>query len=463
MTTDPSLDSNDQAAIFEAKPRAEPTPKMQDRRLRRWIRVYANLFVCFLAVSLAIVSGGSIAYFQSGRDFSSPLAVNDFVLCRVFEWFLGIWIAILGACIASFLNVVAYRVPRGLTVTGHSYCPVCKTPIDKRDNLPVLGWIFLQGRCRTCRLPISARYPIIEAMGGLLLLSLFLSTVLSHGLNIPSVHQTALPYGLPVNLKLLEPIVFVFAAVHGVLIFVLFTAALTKISSGVLPAWFWLGALGLSFMTVMWNPELTVLPLSRMSLDQDSAHIWEEGQSSIESSAQSLHPSNRKASIYSTTDVDDDGHVLIDRKTALKTWMVGALVGIASGLILCRFKLSSGGSMTFAAVLLISTLLGIEGLMISLGIALILRVSAILLIGKGPSFTAENSWLVKEAAILVAKFFNSGFVGIAWFATTVLMLIWSPVHEIILMGLPLYGVALIALVLSGALSVWEKTESIDIL
>jgi len=72
--------------------------------------------------------------------------------------------AAFGAAVGSFLNVVAYRLPRGESVvTPRSRCPGCATPIRPRDNIPVLSWLLLRGRCRDCKTPISARYPLIEA------------------------------------------------------------------------------------------------------------------------------------------------------------------------------------------------------------------------------------------------------------------------------------------------------------
>src|SRR3954463_5387434 len=74
---------------------------------------------------------------------------------------------VFGACIGSFLNVVVWRLPRGESlVTPPSHCPKCNTKLAWRDNVPVFGWLFLRGRCRYCREPISARYPIIEFLTG---------------------------------------------------------------------------------------------------------------------------------------------------------------------------------------------------------------------------------------------------------------------------------------------------------
>jgi len=79
---------------------------------------------------------------------------------------LGILIvgcAVLGLAVGSFLNVVIYRVPRGESiVTPPSACPTCHSPIAPWDNIPVLSWLVLRGRCRNCRAPISARYPLVE-------------------------------------------------------------------------------------------------------------------------------------------------------------------------------------------------------------------------------------------------------------------------------------------------------------
>jgi leader peptidase (prepilin peptidase) / N-methyltransferase len=77
--------------------------------------------------------------------------------------------AVVGAIFGSFLNVVAYRLPRGESLSRpRSRCPQCQTPIKPYDNVPVLSWLALRGRCRTCRAPISARYPLVEAVTGLL-------------------------------------------------------------------------------------------------------------------------------------------------------------------------------------------------------------------------------------------------------------------------------------------------------
>ena len=79
-------------------------------------------------------------------------------------------IALLGACVGSFLNVVIFRLPRGLSVAQPrwSFCPQCEHRIRAYDNIPVFGWLLLAGKCRDCRLAIPPMYPVVEALTALL-------------------------------------------------------------------------------------------------------------------------------------------------------------------------------------------------------------------------------------------------------------------------------------------------------
>lgn len=75
----------------------------------------------------------------------------------------------LGACVGSLTNVLVYRMPLGISVVWPpSRCPKCDTRLSWRDNIPILGWLFLRGRCRYCRNPISPEYPIVELAVALL-------------------------------------------------------------------------------------------------------------------------------------------------------------------------------------------------------------------------------------------------------------------------------------------------------
>ena len=77
----------------------------------------------------------------------------------------SIYAALFGACIGSFLNVVIWRVPRGESIVSPpSHCPGCDARIAARDNIPIVSWLILRGRCRHCGEPISRRYPLVELL-----------------------------------------------------------------------------------------------------------------------------------------------------------------------------------------------------------------------------------------------------------------------------------------------------------
>jgi leader peptidase (prepilin peptidase) / N-methyltransferase len=100
------------------------------------------------------------------------VAVNHTVLIGFFFLF--------GLIIGSFLNVCITRIPEGLSIVAPaSRCPKCGTPIKPYDNVPVLGWIWLGGKCRACKNPISPMYPLIELTTGLLFVAAYLSFDLS--------------------------------------------------------------------------------------------------------------------------------------------------------------------------------------------------------------------------------------------------------------------------------------------
>lgn len=74
---------------------------------------------------------------------------------------------LLGLLLGSFANVVIYRVPRRLSIVSpRSFCPSCRTPVAAWDNIPILSFLLLAGRCRRCRAPIPLRYPLVEAISG---------------------------------------------------------------------------------------------------------------------------------------------------------------------------------------------------------------------------------------------------------------------------------------------------------
>ena len=92
------------------------------------------------------------------------------------EFFAYAFVFAVGACIGSFLNVVIHRVPNEESIVAPgSACPNCKNAIKAYDNLPILSWLILRGKCRNCQNPISARYPAVELLTALLFVLVYWS------------------------------------------------------------------------------------------------------------------------------------------------------------------------------------------------------------------------------------------------------------------------------------------------
>lgn len=105
----------------------------------------------------------------------------------VWDWsvlVMGFLVFFLGASVGSFLNVVVYRLPAGLSLLRPpSRCPSCLTKLKPYDNVPVLGWVWLRGKCRYCSQPIAPRYPLVELIAGVL----FLLTFIIFGLSLQTL------------------------------------------------------------------------------------------------------------------------------------------------------------------------------------------------------------------------------------------------------------------------------------
>ncbi len=152
-----------------------------------------------------------------------------------------------GLLIGSFLNVCIFRFPRDLSVVRpRSFCPACEHPVAWYDNVPLVSYLVLRGRCRHCHQPISPRYPIVEALTGLL----FFSIALSYGHTV-------------LSLKLCT-----FAALIVGLVF-------TDIEERILPDEFTLGgtALGILFAAAM-PPRNLGLLLLLLPVSWGRAWVW---------------------------------------------------------------------------------------------------------------------------------------------------------------------------------------------
>jgi leader peptidase (prepilin peptidase)/N-methyltransferase len=128
--------------------------------MRRWSFHLAVASVVLAAI--AYVFGFPVLQAISHKHYH----YTELILPRVIDLTVFIWLFWVGSAIGSFLNVVAWRLPRNESINGRSYCPRCCSQLSARDNFPVFGWLALGGRCRTCRLPISGRYPIVESLVG---------------------------------------------------------------------------------------------------------------------------------------------------------------------------------------------------------------------------------------------------------------------------------------------------------
>src|SRR5690606_4333428 len=113
---------------------------------------------------------------------------------------VGLFVWLVGLAVGSFLNVVVYRLPRDLSVSQPrwSFCPACGTTLRWHENLPLVGWLIVGGRCRTCRTPISPQYPLVEALTGLVFVTVYYLLIVQSAR--AGVEQADLPRDLPLLL-----------------------------------------------------------------------------------------------------------------------------------------------------------------------------------------------------------------------------------------------------------------------
>jgi len=167
------------------------------------------------------------------------------------------FIMVIGGNLGSFLNVVVYRLPRGESVVhGGSHCPACHAAIRWYDNIPVVGWLFLGGRCRDCHHPIAARYPLLEAAGGLFIGGVVAYELLSGGRTLPGPR---FGYGRPGADNLLlrpEPLLIGAGMLHAWLLFHLLLAAAVEADGREVPRRWWSRCLVASLAVVWVLPDL---------------------------------------------------------------------------------------------------------------------------------------------------------------------------------------------------------------
>ena len=134
----------------------------------------------------------------------------------------------MGACIASFLNVVIWRVPRDESIVSPpSHSPKCNTPLKWYQNLPIVAWLALRGKCAHCKAPIAPRYILIEILGGIL----FLAAFWRYGYFAPLawiwISLMIVGSFIDYDLQLLPDFVTVGGMIYGILVSLVFWAILT--------------------------------------------------------------------------------------------------------------------------------------------------------------------------------------------------------------------------------------------
>lgn len=154
-----------------------------------------------LLIAVAAVVAAALTYIfglATLQAWGSSNRVSTLLIPRLIDVVLFMWCFWVGSSVGSFLNVVAWRMPRNQSINGRSHCPRCEAQLKARDNFPVFGWLALGGRCRTCRLPISARYPIVEAVVGTTLTLVAMGELYRLCLPYRYVHWHGGPFWTPI-------------------------------------------------------------------------------------------------------------------------------------------------------------------------------------------------------------------------------------------------------------------------
>ena len=160
-----------------------------ERRKRDGVALKLAFVGLFLAWGLGVPTVKAI--YQASHPVPEKLAMEQMSFIeeagfRCGEAMVTACFFALGANIGSFLNVVVWRMPLGISIVhGDSRCPICSTKIASRDNIPIFGWLGLGGQCRACRTEISPRYPIVEAITGTVFLLFYFVELISGGANLP--------------------------------------------------------------------------------------------------------------------------------------------------------------------------------------------------------------------------------------------------------------------------------------
>ena len=193
----------------------------------------SRLPLLFVVLGLAAAMAAYVFGLPQIQAANAPfLEPSDLTIPRLVDLTVAVWCFWVGSSIGSFLNVVAWRMPRGESINGRSHCPRCQNTLKSRDNFPVFGWLMLAGRCRSCGLPISKRYPIVELVVGLCLLVVGIGQL--YALSLP--HQRAWIANGPLWAPQVSPVVLFVLFYHVFGITISFAFGLIRFDQHRLPS-----------------------------------------------------------------------------------------------------------------------------------------------------------------------------------------------------------------------------------
>ena len=211
--------------------------------------VIAVLLVLFVILpsATALNEFRHVGKLQSTASFFFDLFImHFFVICAATYFFY------VGATLGSFLNVVAYRLPRQHTLLGSSSCPGCDTRIKMYHNQPIFGWIWLGGRCHTCKMKISIRYLVVECLAAATIGAIAFVEIFCDGINL--IEKPRLNLLVFEGMMINPPWVLLgYFLVHTCLLTILMTAALIRFQKDTVPRRLYLfGIVAATVLTILW-------------------------------------------------------------------------------------------------------------------------------------------------------------------------------------------------------------------
>lgn len=202
-----------------------------------FFRRHGRIIACLVILVVFLITPVSLAllkYYQVRHLNPTPaFLVEQFAKYSLLT--SGVfWFFFFGGSLGSFLNVVAWRLPQGRTLLGSSYCPGCNSKLKMRDNFPLLGWLWLKGKCRTCDMKIEGRYIIIELLAAITIGLLATIELFAAGINLQSLPRQQ-TFSVEQFVMSPDHRLVGYFILHSSLIALLMTAALIKMQQQVIP------------------------------------------------------------------------------------------------------------------------------------------------------------------------------------------------------------------------------------